>query len=148
MKNILSKIITFCKTYKKRILIVIGSCLLVIIAAAGITCGVIYSRAKSNIKYSQSQLEKIALEKIPGTVVDVEKELNFRSESYQYEFKIKDKNDMLLEIKLDSKYGTISRFNDGKHNKQNKQDEQNKQNAQNSQNEYKNGRQNFRHGKH
>lgn len=117
MKNILLRVIDFCKTYKKRILTVIGSGILAIIVIAGIAGGVMYSQAKSNIKYSQDQLQKIALGKVPGEVVDVEKEFNLRNKSFQYEFKIKDKENMLQEVKVDARYGGIFGLDNESHNK-------------------------------
>lgn len=120
MKNILFKVTIFCKTYRKRIITAIGSCILAMMIIVGITGGVIYSHAKSNIRYSQEQLQQIALGKIPGKVVNVKKEINFKSQSFQYEFKIKDKDNMLQQIKLDSQYGVIVRVNNGNHKKENK----------------------------
>lgn len=120
MKNILFKLMTFCKTYKKRIIAVIGSSILAIIIILGTVGGVIYSHAKSNIKYSQDQLQKIALGKVPGEVVNVRKKLNFHNESFQYEFKIKDKDNMLQEVSLDSRYGAILRMNEENHKKDNR----------------------------
>lgn len=120
MKNILFKVMTFCKTYKKKIITVIGSIIFAIVAVVGIAGGVIYSHAKSNIKYSQEQLQQIALTKVSGDVVGVNKRLNFRNESFQYEFKIKDKDNMLQEVKLDSRYGVILGSNKDNHKKENK----------------------------
>ncbi|TQO58771.1 hypothetical protein D5S05_03870 [Paraclostridium bifermentans] len=69
--------------------------------------GAAYAYVKSNENYSQAQLEKVALNQIPGEVVGVKKDLDDDSMSVVYEFKIKDKNNMLNEIELDSKTGAI-----------------------------------------
>lgn len=110
----------FCKKHKKRIkTVMIVSVLTIIIIAGGVGAAV-YSHAKSNMKYSQEQLQKIALGKVPGEVVKVDKELNFRHATFDYEFKIKDKDNMLETVRMDSQYGVILRANDGNHMKKNK----------------------------
>lgn len=69
--------------------------------------GATYAYVKTNENYSQAQLEKVALKQIPGDVVGVKKDLDDDNMSVVYEFKIKDKNNMLNEIELDSKTGAI-----------------------------------------
>ncbi|SCI70706.1 Peptidase propeptide and YPEB domain [uncultured Clostridium sp.] len=77
------------------------------IVLAGIGAGTAFAFVKSNTKYSQEKLKEIALSKIPGEVVGVKKDIDEDSMSLTYEFKIKDKNNMLNEIELDSKTGAI-----------------------------------------
>lgn len=77
------------------------------IVLAGIGAGTAFAYVKSNTKYSQDKLKEIALDKIPGEVVGVKKDIDEDSMSLTYEFKIKDKNNMLQEIELDSKTGAI-----------------------------------------
>lgn len=131
IKNILLKTKEFCIKYKKKIIAVIGTGVLAVAIIAGTAFGVVYSRASSNIKYNQDQLQEIALQKVPGEVVDVQKELNFRNQSFVYEFKIKDKDNTLKEVKVDSKYGTLVTFNNDRHNKENRF-ENNKNNKENN----------------
>lgn len=69
--------------------------------------GSAYAYIKSNTNYSQAQLEKEALKKMPGEIVGVKKDIDDDTMSISYEFKIKDKNNMLNEIELDSKTGAI-----------------------------------------
>lgn len=69
--------------------------------------GSAYAYIKSNTNYSQAQLEKEALKKMPGEIVGVKKDVDDDTMSISYEFKIKDKNNMLNEIELDSKTGAI-----------------------------------------
>lgn len=69
--------------------------------------GAAYAYVKSNENYSQEQLEKVALKQIPGEIVGVKKDLDDDNMSVVYEFKIKDKNNMLNEMELDSKTGAI-----------------------------------------
>lgn len=77
------------------------------IVLSGIGAGTAFAFVKSNTKYSQEKLKEIALSKIPGEVVGVKKDIDEDSMSLTYEFKIKDKNNMLNEIELDSKTGAI-----------------------------------------
>lgn len=77
------------------------------IVLGGIGAGTAFAYVKSNTKYSQNQLQDIALSKIPGEVVGVKKDVDEDNMSLSYEFKIKDKNNMLNEIELDSKTGAI-----------------------------------------
>lgn len=69
--------------------------------------GSAYAYIKSNTNYSQAQLEKEALKRLPGEIVGVKKDVDDDTMSISYEFKIKDKNNMLNEIELDSKTGAI-----------------------------------------
>jgi uncharacterized membrane protein YkoI len=77
------------------------------IVLAGIGTGTAFAYVKSNTKYSQDKLKEIALNKIPGEIVGVKKDIDEDNMSLTYEFKIKDKNNMLQEIELDSKTGAI-----------------------------------------
>ena len=120
MKNIFASIKGFYKTYKKRIIAVMSISILIVIIAAGIVGKVVYSRAKTNTKYTQDKLAQIALEQVPGEVIGVEKELNFEKAVYEYEFRIKDKGNMLQIVKLDSQNGVILRVNNEKSNNENK----------------------------
>lgn len=125
MKNIFLKAKEFFKKYKKRIITVMIVSMLAIIIIAASVGGVVYSHAKSNIKYSQEQLEKIALGKVPGEVLKVEKELNFEGAVFEYEFKIKDKDNMLQIVKLDSQYGVILGVNNEDNRNENKDGHEN-----------------------
>lgn len=106
--------------YKKIIIkVIIISFVTIIIIIGGLTAFA-YSKAQSNINYSQDQLQEIALGKVPGEVVGVDKELDFKHAAFEYEFKIKDKENMLQEVKLDSKYGVILGLNNNNNKKENK----------------------------
>jgi len=78
VKNIFVQLKEFFKTYKKRIITVISISLLAVVIVAGISGMVVYSKLKANLKYSQEDLQKIALVKVPGEVIKVEKELKFK----------------------------------------------------------------------
>lgn len=69
--------------------------------------GAAYAYVKSNANYSQTQLEKVALKQIPGEVVGVKKDLDDDNMSVVYEFKIKDKNNIIKEVEVDSVTGEV-----------------------------------------
>lgn len=69
--------------------------------------GAAYAYVKSNENYSQAQLEKVALKQIPGEVVGVKKDLDDDNMSVVYEFKIKDKNNIIKEVEVDSVSGKV-----------------------------------------
>jgi len=136
LKNILKKVKEFCKKHKKRIIITISSCVLLVIVATGAVGALAYSRANANIKYSQEDMEKIALGKVQGEVVDTEKELNFRKSAYEYKFKIKDKDNMLQTVTVDSKYGVIVNDKRSHHGDNERRGEKSKDNKVNKVNRY------------
>lgn len=119
MKNIFIKVMEFVKTYKKRIITVITISALTVIIAAGIVGKVVYSRAKTNTKYTQDKLAQIALGQVPGEVIEVEKELNFEEAVYEYEFRIKDKENMQQIVRVESKNGVILMVDNEKTNSEN-----------------------------
>lgn len=139
IKNMLVKLMEFCIKYKKKIITVIGVGILTVAIISGAAFGIVYYKASSSIKYSQEQMQEIALQKVPGEVVDVEKDLNFRNASFVYEFKIKDSNNTLKEVKVDSKYGTFVNFNNERHNKENRF-RNNKDSQENKENRFENGK--------
>lgn len=106
MKNILIKVNEVLNKYKKKI-IVVGITMTVAITLLGTIGGYYaYGKIKSNIKYTQEQCEKIALSRVPGEVVKVKKELD--DGALEYEFKIKDKNNMLQEVNVNATLGAIT----------------------------------------
>lgn len=139
IKNMLVKLMEFCIKYKKKIITVIGVGILTVAIISGAAFGIVYYKASSSIKYSQEQMQEVALQKVPGEVVDVEKDLNFRNASFVYEFKIKDSKNTLQEVKVDSKYGTLVNFNKEKHNRENRF-RNNKDSQENNKNRFENGK--------
>jgi hypothetical protein len=121
MKNIFVWVMEYCKTHIKRLIIGISISLLTVAIAVGVLGGVVYSKAKGNIKYSQDKLQQIALGKVQGEVIKIEKELNFEEAVYEYEFRIKDKENMLQIVKVDSQNGVILRVNNEKSRNENEE---------------------------
>ena len=88
----------------KRISIVL--IILVVLGAAGFAG--IYSIANSNINYTTEEAEEIVVQTIGGEVLKVNKELDLDSFSFEYEFKVKDSNNFLKEVTVDSNLGVIT----------------------------------------
>ncbi|MDR7855114.1 PepSY domain-containing protein [Tissierella sp.] len=115
MKDNLNKILEGMKENKKKITKTISIVVGIVLIGSGIVGGTIYSYAKSNINYSEKQLEEIAIKKIPGEVIKVEKELDFEEATFEYTFQIKDNEDMLQEITISSKSGAITDIETNEH---------------------------------
>ena len=70
----------------------------------------LYNIIKSNINYTEKQAKEIALSQVPGEVVYVIKDIDLDHLGLEYDIKIKDKNNIIREVTVDSKYGAISDF--------------------------------------
>ena len=70
----------------------------------------IFGIVKSNVKYTEQQAKDIALKQIPGKVVYVRKDLDLERFVLEYDIKIRDKNNIIREVTVDSKFGAISDF--------------------------------------
>lgn len=108
MKDVLNNIIEKIKDNKKKIRKIILITVAIVIIGSGIAVGTIYGYARSNINYSEKQLEEIAIKKIPGEVMNIKRELEFEDATFEYTFYIKDKENILQEITLSSKFGVIT----------------------------------------
>ncbi|MGG5462851.1 PepSY domain-containing protein [Clostridium sp. B9] len=107
MKEILIKVSETLKKYKKKIII---ACTVIVLGGVGLSLAggaFLYNKTKASIKYTEKQCEEVALKQIPGEVVKVEKDVDLEDSTVEYEFKIKDKNNMLKEITVDSTSGAI-----------------------------------------
>ena len=93
------KIIKFVSIFSAA---VIGLCIV-----AGIA---LYNIVKSNINYTVEQAKDIALEQVPGQVVSVRKDLDLERFTLEYDVRIKDKNNIIREVTVDSKFGAVSDF--------------------------------------
>lgn len=111
-KNIIEKI----KEKKKKIIKVV-----LVFTISAVTVGIlgttiVYNKIKSNINYTKKQAIEIALEQIPGEVAGVRYDLELERLSLEYDIKIKDKNNILREVTVDSKLGAIVDFEDYMYN--------------------------------
>ena len=83
--------------------------LLVIVGVAGIGGSIaIYNIAKSNVNYTADEAKELALQSVKGEVVGIKKELELDTLSFEYKVKIKDSNNMLMKVTVDSKLGAIT----------------------------------------
>ena len=93
----------------KRKLIKRASLLVAIIAGLGVVgFATVYGIAKSNINYTVEEAREIVLQSVQGEILRVNKKLDLDSFSFEYEFKIKDTNNMLMEVTVDSILGAIT----------------------------------------
>ena len=93
----------------KRKLIKRASILVAIIAGLGVVgFTTVYSIAKSNINYTVEEAKAIVLQSVQGEILRVNKRLDLDTFSFDYEFKIKDKNNMLIKADVNSSLGVIT----------------------------------------
>lgn len=108
MNSYIEKIKDIINKNKKKI--IIGTSIFVFsvvgVAIGGITF--VYNKANANINYTIEQAEVIALEAIEGEVLKVNKKLELDNFSFEYEFKIKDTNNILREVTVDATLGVIT----------------------------------------
>lgn len=81
--------------------VVIGGVVIVGVSVAGFVAYV-----KSNINYTREEAQQVALTSINGQVVN--SRTNIDDGSLRYEFTIKDGNNRLYEVEVDSRYGAIT----------------------------------------
>lgn len=93
----------------KRKLIKRASLLVAIIAGLGVVgFATVYGIAKSNINYTVEEAREIVLQSVQGEILRVNKRLDLDTFSFDYEFKIKDKNNMLIKADVNSSLGVIT----------------------------------------
>lgn len=107
MKNVLLKVNEVLRKYRKKIIV---SGTVIVLAGVGISAAggaFLYNRVQSNIKYTQGQCEEVALKQIPGEIVKVKKDMDLEDGTFEYDFQIKDKDNMLKKITVDAASGAI-----------------------------------------
>lgn len=87
----------------KRVSILLA--LLVVLGAVGVAF--VFSIANSNVNYTVEEAQEIALKTVSGEILRVNKVLELDNLSFEYKFKIKDANNMLQEVTVDSRFGTV-----------------------------------------
>ena len=93
----------------KRKLIKRASILVAIIAGLGVAgFTTVYGIAKSNINDTVEEPREIVLQSVQGEILRVNKILDLDTFSFDYEFKIKDKNNMLIKADVNSSLGVIT----------------------------------------
>jgi len=99
------------KNKLKKKIIKVGSIFSVAIIGLCIVAGIaLYNIVKSNINYTVEQAKDIALEQVPGQVVSVRKDLDLERFTLEYDVRIKDENNIIREVTVDSKFGAVSDF--------------------------------------
>lgn len=68
----------------------------------------VYSIVKSNINYTVDEAKVIALQAVQGDILKVRKSLELDNLSFEYKFKIKNSNNILIEVNVDSNLGVIT----------------------------------------
>ena len=89
------------KKSKKKIIASLDLVIIVIVALYAVTVW-------NNINYSVNQLQEIALERIPGEIEDVKRELEIEDAAIEYTFYIRDNENMIREITVSTKSGGIT----------------------------------------
>lgn len=96
------------KRNKKKIVKRISILLVLGVAVWGIGAITVYSIAKSNINYTVDEAKVIALQAVQGDILKVRKSLELDNLSFEYKFKIKNSNNILIEVNVDSNLGVIT----------------------------------------
>lgn len=78
------------------------------IMVATLSGAFIYSVSKKNTNYTVEEAKEIALKAVNGDILKVNKNLELDNLSFEYEFKIKDNNNILREVTVDSNLGVIT----------------------------------------
>ena len=81
-----------------------GIILIIFIVIIVVGVGV-YLLGQSNINYTEEQLEEVALGQIPGQVVDRKTEFEIEDLAFEYNFYIRDENNIMREITVSTKTG-------------------------------------------
>lgn len=106
MDNYLEKIKRFLRKNKKKI--IIGASVIVLLIVLAIVG--IFTIIKSNVNYTKEECRNIALGYINGEVVREGLGFDFERLAIEYKFIIKDNNNLLREVEVDSKIGAIIDF--------------------------------------
>lgn len=108
MNKYLDNIRETIKRNKKKLIRKI-SILIASVAIIGVASVIaVYSIAKSNINYTVDEAKEIALQAVEGEVLGVKKILELDTLGFEYEFKIKNSSNMLMEVTVDSNLGAIT----------------------------------------
>ena len=93
---------------KKRIIIGTSIFLVTVIGVCAAGTAFIYNKAKSNINYTSDQAKEIALGVVKGDVLKVNKKLELEHGSFEYDFKIRDTNNILISVTVDATLGAVT----------------------------------------
>ena len=108
MNKYLEKVKEIISKNKKKIIMGASVFVVAVVALGGTGTIFAYNKIKANINYTAEQAEAIALQAVEGEVLKVNKKLELEDLSFEYEFKIKDSNNILREVTVDSNLGVIT----------------------------------------
>ena len=108
MNNYIEKIMDIINKNKKKIIITTSICAFSVVALGFTGVTLAYNKAKSNINYTTEQVKEIALGAVKGDVVGIRKKIELDTCSFEYEVKIKDENNILREVTVDTNLGVIT----------------------------------------
>lgn len=93
------------KKYKR----ILFSIISLIVVSGAVMGGIVLKTVKDSEKYTLDQAKTIALEQVKGTVIKSEREIE--DLHVEYEFKIKDEENMIQEVTVDGETGAILEIN-------------------------------------
>ncbi len=108
MNNYIEKIMEIINKNKKKLIITTSICVFSVAGLGAIGATLVYNKAKSNINYTTKQAKEIALGVVKGDVLRVKKKFELDTCSFEYEFKIKDENNILREVTVDTNLGAVT----------------------------------------
>lgn len=80
----------------------------IVVVSLIIIVGVLIVLVQSNRNYTQEELQVIALNEIPGEIIDVKMELEIEDLAIEYNFYVRDDNNRQREITVSTKTGAIT----------------------------------------
>lgn len=108
MNNYIEKVMEIINKNKKK-LIITTSIFIFSVVGLGVTgATLVYNKAKSNMNYTTEQAKEIALGAVKGDVLGVRKKIELETCSFEYEVKIKDENNILRKVTVDTDLGVIT----------------------------------------
>ena len=108
MDNYIEKIMEIINKNKKKLIITTSICVFSVVGLGLAGATLTYNKAKSNINYTTEQVKEIALGAVKGDVVGIRKKIELDTCSFEYEVKIKDENNILREVTVDTNLGVIT----------------------------------------
>ena len=107
MKSFEKRIKEIINRDKKNLKKGISIFVVLVVLLSALAIKIVYSIANSNVNYSVEEAQEIALKAIDGEVLRVNKNLELDNFSFEYEFKIKDSNNILKEVTVDATFGVM-----------------------------------------
>lgn len=93
------------KKYKR----ILFSIISLIVVSGAVMGGIALKTVKDSEKYTLDQAKEIALKQVKGTIIKSEREIE--DLHVEYEFKIKDEENMIQEVTVDGETGAILEIN-------------------------------------